>query len=176
MKTFEVIINEIINFLLFPEITGYLLVIKIIFILFGLAFLGFTIWALIKTTWLKRIFLQDFKEILTYRPYGIRKLTKEWKKLEERLSTQLESEIKLAVIEADSLVDETLKNLGYTGESFGERLDKLTADILPNLGEVRQIHNIRNNIIHDPTYKLSQDEAKRALAVYEKALIELDAL
>jgi len=41
---------------------------------------------------------------------------------------------------------------------------------------VREIHKIRNNIIHDPTYKLSQEEVKKALAVYEKALIELDAL
>lgn len=170
------IINEIIQFLLFPEFTGWLLVIKIIFIFFGLFFLGFTVWALINTSWLKRILLWDLKEILTYRPYGIKKLKKEWKKIKERLETGLESEIKLAVIEADSLVDQTLKNLGYAGESFGERLDKLTLDILPNLEEVREIHKIRNDIIHDPTYKLSQEEAKKALAVYEKALIELDAL
>jgi len=176
MKEFETIINEIIQFLLFPEFSGWLLVIKIIFIFFGLFFLGFTVWALINTTWLKRILLWDLKEILTYRPYGAKKLKKEWKKIKERLETGLESEIKLAVIEADSLVDQILKNLGYAGESFGEKLDKLTPDILPNLEEVREIHKIRNNIIHDPTYKLSQEEVKKALAVYEKALIELDAL
>jgi hypothetical protein len=176
MKEFETIINEIIQFLLFPEFTGWLLVIKTIFIFFGLFFLGFTVWALFNTSWLKRILLWDLKEILTYRPYGIKKFKKEWKKIKERLEAGLESEIKLAVIEADSLVDKTLKNLGYTGESFGEKLDKLTPDILPNLEELREIHKIRNDIIHDPTYKLSQEEAKKALVVYEKSLIELDAL
>jgi len=74
------------------------------------------------------------------------------------------------------LLDETLKRLGYPGESLGERSEKLTVDILPNLEEVRQVHKIRNNIIHDPTYKLNLGEAKKALAIYEKALINLDAL
>jgi len=88
----------------------------------------------------------------------------------------LESEAKLALIEADALLDETLKRLGYPGESLGERLEKLTVDILPNLEEIQKIHKIRNNIIHDPTYKLNLEEAKKALVIYEKALINLDVL
>ena len=155
---------------------GWFLVLKVIFLIFTSFFLGFVIWALIKTTWLKRAFLQDLKEFFTYRPYGLKKFVKEWKKTKERLDTGLESEAKLALIEADALLDETLKRLGYPGESLGERLEKLTVDILPNLEEVRKIHKIRNNIIHDPTYKLNLEEAKKALVIYEKALINLDVL
>lgn len=175
METYQTL-NEILNFLLYPKITVWLLVIKIIFLSFAFFFLGFVIWALINISWLKRILLWDLKEILTYRPYGIRKLKKEWKKIKERLETGLEPEIKLAVIEADSLLDETLKRLGYPGESLVERLEKLVVDILPNLAEVQEVHTIRNNIIHDPAYKLDLEKAKKALAVYEKALINLDVL
>ena len=169
-------LNEIIQFILYPKIEGWLLVIKIIFLAFGSFFFGFVIWALINTSWLKRIFLQDIKEILTYRPYGLKKFIKEWKKIEERLDTGLESEAKLALIEADSLLDEALKRLGYPGESLGERLEKLAVDIMPNLSQVQEVHKIRNNIIHDPTYQLNLEEAKKALGVYQKALTNLDAL
>ena len=169
-------INEIIQFILYPKFSGWLLVLKVIFLIFASFFLGFVIWALIKTTWFKRAFLQDLKEFFTYRPYGLKKFVKEWKKIKERSDTGLESEVKLALIEADALLDETLKRLGYPGESLGERSEKLTVDILPNLEEVRQVHKIRNNIIHDPTYQLNLEEAKESLAIYEKALINLDAL
>jgi hypothetical protein len=169
-------IDEIIQFILYPKITGWLLVIKIIFLGFASYFLGFIIWALINTTWLKRIFLQDLKEFLTYRPYKSKEFIKKWQKIKERLDIGSEPEAKLAFIEADSLLDEALKEQGYAGESLGERLEKLTVDILPNLTQVQEVHKIRNNIIHDPTYKLNLEEAKKALAIYEKALINLDVL
>jgi len=169
-------IDEIIQFILYPKIEGWFLVFKIVFLSFAFCFLGFIVWALINTSWLRRLILQDLKEFLTYRPYRLKKFNKEWKKIKERLDTGLEPEAKLALIEADSLLDETLKWLGYPGESLGERLEKLVVDILPNLAEVQEVHKIRNNIIHDPTYKLNLEEARKALAIYEKSLINLDVL
>lgn len=169
-------IEEIIQFILYPEITGWLLILKIIFLAISSIFLGFIIWALLNTDWLKRLILWDLKEFLTYRPYLMRKYVKEWKKIKKRLTTGLESEAKLAIIEADSLLNETLKNMGYPGKSLGERLDELTPDILSNLGEVREAHKIYSDIIHDPTYRLNLDQAERALSIYEKALSDLQAL
>jgi hypothetical protein len=54
-------------------------------------------------------------------------------------------------------------------------LQKVTAGTLPNVEEVWEAHKIRNNIVHDPDYRLSLDEAKRALEIYEKALTDLQA-
>lgn len=170
------IINDTIQFLLYPEWNTELIVIKVIFILFGLYFLGFIIWALRKTTWLGRILLWDLKEILSYQPYGMKKLDKEWKEIENRMDRGLESDAKLALIEADSLFNESLKRMGYPGESLGERLDHLTVDLLPNLDEVLKVHQVRNDIIHDPTYKLNIKEAKAALEVFQKALFHVGAL
>lgn len=172
----RVIIDIILNFLLYPNLTGWLLIIKIIFLVISSIFLGFIIWALIKTEWLKRLILWDLKEFLTYRAYLVKKYIEEWKEIKKRLDTGLESEAKLAIIEANSLLNEVLKNMGYPGESLGERLDKLTTDVLSNLEEVREAHKIHSDIIHDPTYRLNLDEAKRAISIYEKALIDLQAL
>ena len=172
----KILPQELIQFILYPKITGWLLALKFIFISFGVFFTAYVIWALIKTTWLKRIFLWDLKEFLTYRPYGTKKFKKEWKKIKDMIATELESELKLALIEADKILNKVLEDMGYAGESLGERLDKLTTDILPNLEEVRQAHQLRNDVVHDPSYRIDIAETKKALAAYERALDDLDAI
>ena len=170
------IIDELIPFIISSQFTGWLLIIKILFIIFTLLLLGFVIFALLKTTWLKKLIIWDWLEFLTYRPFGLRKIEKEWQKIKRRLETEMESEWKLAVIEADKIMDDILNRMGFGGKSLGERLGKLTAVSLPNIEEVKEAHKIRNNIIHDPTYRLSLEEAKRVIAIYEKALTDLQAL
>ena len=168
--------EKIIQFILAPQFTGWLLVLKIIFVGISLFFIGFIIFALIKTSWLKLLILRDLQEFLTYRHFGLRKIEKEWQKIKGRLEAEMESEWKLAIIEADKIMDDILNRMGFGGASLGERLTKLTAVSLPNIEEVKKAHKIRNNIIHDPTYRLSLEEAKRIMTIYEKALSDLQAL
>jgi hypothetical protein len=65
--------------------------------------------------------------------------------------------------------------MGYGGESLGERLEKLTAATLPDIEGIREVHQVRNNIIHDPNYKLSLNETRRLLDIFEKAFKDLEA-
>ena len=102
-------------------------------------------------------------------------MVKAWAKITSRLETGLESEYKLAVIEADSILDNILNRMGFSGETLGERLNKLTVATLPNCEQVREAHKIRNNIVHDPSYRLGLDEAKRVLGIYQQALRDLQA-
>lgn len=147
------------------------LFVKIIFLLFALFFFFVIIYFLKKTTWFKRIFFQDFIELYTFKPYGISKSAEAWKKIIARLEIGSEDEAKLAVIEADDLLNETLNRIGYKKEeTLGEKLDEITPDIIPNLEDVWEVHKIRNNIIHDPDYRLTLEEAKKILEVYDKAI------
>jgi len=168
--------KDILNFILNPPFTGWLLFLKILFIIFGLIFLSFIIFALIKTSWLKRMIIWDLQDFLSFRSLRASKVVKKWQKIKKRLEGGIESEAKLAVIEADKILDETLKKMGFSEETLGKKLDKLTAASLPNIEEVKQIHKIRNNIIYDPTYRLDFEEAKKALLIYEKALTDLQVL
>ncbi len=169
-------VDRIISFLISPNFSGWLLVIKIVFIVISFIFFVLIFFYLLKTTWFRWRFLANFVEFFIYRPYGTKKLTKQWAKILARLETELESEYKLAVIEADSMFDDILKEMGYGGESLGERLKKITSAIVPNIEQVWHSHKIRNNIVHDPTYRLKLEEARKAIAAYEKALIDLGAL
>jgi hypothetical protein len=169
-------INEIISFLLYPEFTGWLLVLKYIFLFFGFFFLGYTIWALFKTSWLKRAILIDLKEFLTYKPFYTKIFAPSWKKIEKRLESEIEADLKLAVIEADELLNKAMEEIGYQGKDLTEKLEKVTEDVISNLKELKEIRKVREDIIQDPTYKLSKEEAKRVLKVYEKSLKDLQAL
>jgi len=47
---------------------------------------------------------------------------------------------------------------------------------LPSLAEVQGAHEIRNNIVHDPDYRLNLDGAQKTISFYEKAFTDLDVL
>lgn len=152
---------------------GILLFLKIILIVISLFFLVIIFHSLRKSSWLKNRFLQDMVEILTYRPYGVKKMAKIWSKIKGRLEAGSESEYKLAVIEADSILNDVLERMGFKGEILGDRLKQVTTDILPNIEETREAHKVRNNIVYDPDYKLTLDQAQKVLKTYEQALRDL---
>lgn len=165
-----------ISFLSLAEVTDWLFIVKVIFILFGLFFFGGTIYFLFTTTYLKRLFLQDWIEALTYKAYWIRRARRKWKRIKKRLASPLESEHKLAVIEAGSMLGNALARMGYSGETLDERLEKVSKETLPNLEQIKEVNKIYYNVLHDPDYKLNLNEAKKVLAVYEKALENLEVV
>lgn len=168
--------NSIFQFILSPVFPTWLIIVRIIFVAVAAALLGFIVFALLKTTWLKRLWLWDLQEFTTFRPFGVRRIVREWLRVKARLDTGMESEYKLAVIEADAMLDEILKGMAVAGASLSERLERVTVASLSNIEEVRQAHATRNNIVHDPNYRLSLDESKKTIEIFEKALTDLQAL
>ena len=71
-------------------------------------------------------------------------------------------------MEADSMLDEFLKRMGYTGETLGEKLKPLTASIIPNIDSLWEVHRVRSDIVHDPDYRISMEETRGVLAIYEQ--------
>lgn len=152
---------------------GIILFSKIVVIVFALALFLSICFFLKRSSWAKFRFLMDFTEFLTYQPYGVKRLDKIWAKIAKRLETGSESEYKLAIIEADALLNEVLERTGLKGETLGERLKQLTVKILPNIEDAWEAHKMRNNIVHDPDYRFNLDQARKTLAIYEKSLQDL---
>jgi len=167
--------QKLITIIFSPQFEGWLLTTKIVFIVLSFVFIISLIIFLIKSTWLKRLILEDTAEFLTWRPAGVRRIERTWLRTKARLDSGLESEYKLAVIEADNMLDDILKRMEFAGETLGEKLGGLSAASLPNIEEIKNAHQIRNNIIHDPDYRLSLEEARRVMDIYEKALRDLEA-
>ncbi len=167
---------SIVEFLMYPESSGWLLWTKILFLIVNLAMVAFIIFSLTTTSWLDKLILHDVQEFLTYKHYGLSKTRKKWKEIESHFKGRTEPEMKLAIVEAASLLDNVLRIMSYKGKDLGERLEGLNVDILDNLDEVKKYHKIYFNIIHDPTYRLDFEEAKQAIRSYRAALVNLGAL
>lgn len=101
-----------------------------------------------------------------------KKAVKEWAAITQRLRRGSEAELKLAIIEADKLFDDTIKRMGFAGEMMSERLKKITPAQLSVIENIWNAHKVRNNVVHTPDYRLSRTEAEAAIAVYQKALKE----
>jgi hypothetical protein len=92
-----------------------------------------------------------------------------WSQTLSYLFSQHGSDWKLAIIEADSMLEELLDQLGFKGENLGDRLKSANQDNFPGLTIAWEVHTIRNRIAHEGlAFELSQHEAKRVIALYEQ--------
>jgi len=97
-----------------------------------------------------------------------------WDEIQKKIDSKNSSDWKMAIIEADSLIDEIIKNIGYKGEDLGERLKKIEPSDFDNLQNIWEAHKIRNKIVHEADVsQLTKEEAKETLEKYKKALKEL---
>jgi len=98
------------------------------------------------------------------------KLKIQWENILARLQSDNPSEYKVAVIEADRIVENLIRKLGYKGKNMTEILGEVKPGQIDNLEEIKQSHEVRNRIIHDESFVLDRDTAKKTLAAYENFL------
>ena len=82
---------------------------------------------------------------------------------------------KLAIIEADIILDDTLKQKGYLGSSLGERLKSISPNQLASLNDAWEAHKVRNRIAHDGAdFVLTKRIAQDTIVHYQKVFKEFD--
>lgn len=76
---------------------------------------------------------------------------------------------KLAVMEADSMLDALLDQLGFQGENLGEKLKNAPPDKFRDLAIAWEAHTVRNRIAHEgAAFLLTEKESRRIIALYER--------
>jgi len=105
-----------------------------------------------------------------------KKLKTKWLKIKGKLASQNEAEYKVAIIEADDLIGDLIRRLGFAGENMGERLDNIPLGQLDNVSDLQAAHQTRNRIIHEENFQLSREEALKTLELYEKFLDYFEVL
>lgn len=102
-------------------------------------------------------------------------LRRRWQEVESLLDAPGEMSPKLAVIEADKLLDHALKALAMPGETLGERL-KFAAYKYPKLQDVWWAHRVRNRLVHEASYRLDRVIARKAIRSFRNALKMMGAI
>lgn len=111
------------------------------------------------------------------RPFASeRVLLRRWQEIESRLLSRSKSGGAMAILEADSFVDQILSEMGYHGKDFGERLDAIPPGHFTRFPDLRAAHEIRNRIVLDSEFSIDRPEAVRVLSLYRGFLEELEVL
>lgn len=85
-------------------------------------------------------------------------------------------EPKLAVLEADKLVDVVLKKGGVRGESIGERLRKIESLVNRSIyNDMWEAHKVRNQLAHEVGYHVEPQKARDAIWKMKRFLVALGA-
>ena len=114
-----------------------------------------------------------FRHIVLQSDISKKQAQESWHGIEEQFYRGGESDLKVAILEADKLLNDALREAGIMGIQLGDRLKKTNTGQIPNLNELWQAHKLRNQIAHEPNFKLKRDLAERALEIYETALKNL---
>ena len=163
-------IKDFIYFISSPQLQDYLFPVKLIFVAFGMFFLAFVIYFMINSSWLQYKFLEDVTEFFSWQSYGAREITKRWNKIKKRADSGLESDFKLAIIDADDFLVEVLESRGYEADTFEDSIEMARNFVGATAAEILNAHEIRNSIVFDPDYKLPDEQAKKVLDAYEDAV------
>lgn len=99
-----------------------------------------------------------------------------WKQIQKRMQSKEQNQWKLAVLEADRILNEILKMSGYLGDDLDEKLELITPAQLANVEDVKAAHEIRNKISQDPTFEITQEKAKDAINIYKQSFKELNLI
>ena len=103
------------------------------------------------------------------------KYRQSWLMIEGQLTKDNESSYHLAILNADKLLDQALKQRAFKGETMGERM-KSAKDTWKNANAVWSAHKIRNRIAHEPDVKISYNQTRQALVDFKQALKDLGAI
>lgn len=93
-----------------------------------------------------------------------------WAKIEQ-VQKMGEAGWQVAIIQADKLLDQALRERGFSGETMGERLKSSHAG-----DKVWAAHKIRNRIAHESDVRLNPIMVNQALRGFKQGLKNVGAL
>ena len=98
---------------------------------------------------------------------------KQWQKVLEHINSSNPSDWRLAIMESDSMLEALTFDLGFVGDTLGERLKNANVNHFKTLSEAWDAHKLRNKIAHVGLgFHLEYREAKKAIEQYESVFTE----
>ncbi len=165
--------QEIFGFLVSGELQHNIFLVKIIFIIFSFFCLAGVIYLYKKTGYLHYDQLETWDILKNFKDYGSSKAQKQWRKIKQNFEKDDPVYWKVALLEAEKLMDEILVRMGLGSGTMDERLSRASVDEIPNLQDVIRARNLCQDIARDPDYRLNKEDAEKTLGSFEKALLAL---
>lgn len=96
-----------------------------------------------------------------------------WKHIQSLMDSSNPSQWREAILEADIMLEDMLKEQRYTGAGVGEMLKQVERSDFDTLDAAWEAHKVRNDIAHrGSTSELTEQLARRTIARYESVFRE----
>ena len=91
-----------------------------------------------------------------------------WDTVVSRADSDNPNDWKIAILEADIILDDMLDHLGYTGNSMGDKLKQIEKSDFLTLDKAWEAHKVRNAIAHEGSeFLINHREVLRILELYK---------
>ncbi len=100
-----------------------------------------------------------------------------WSQIQEHVRDDSPSAWRIAIIEADILLEETLTNAGYVGMTIGEKLKGANPLSFTTLHDAWEAHKVRNEIAHAGSdFVLTKKIAAETIVRFERVFREFGVI
>lgn len=107
--------------------------------------------------------------------FNVARYQAQWLAIENTVSRDNQASWQVAIMNADKLVDQALRERRFKGQTMGERM-KSAEKTWRNVNHVWGAHKIRNQLAHEVDTQLSYDITLRSLSAFKQALKDLGAI
>jgi len=99
----------------------------------------------------------------------------QWEEVQKLFESTNPADWRLAIIEADSMLDKLLIDMGYSGDTMAERLNNIDTGDFPMLNAAWEAHKVRNRIAHEGMdYIINSRDAHRVYRLYESVFASVN--
>lgn len=103
----------------------------------------------------------------------VSKVQLRWNHVLERAHSADEKDWRLAILEADIMLNDLLDMLGYKGETMGDKMKQVGRDKFRTIDLAWEAHRVRNAIAHRGSiHTLTHHEVRRVIGLYRQVFHE----
>lgn len=100
-----------------------------------------------------------------------------WARILEHANSNNPADWRLAIIEADIMLEEALRTAGYHGDGVGEMLKSVDPSDMLTLNAAWEAHKVRNRIAHTGgDFQLTDRETRRVISLFESVFREFQII
>jgi len=120
---------------------------------------------------------EKIKEALSKEKEKERNENPRWKYILTLVESPNESDWRVAIIEADAMMEEVLRNSGLSGSTVSELLEAAKGNGYQSIQDAWDGHLVRNQIAHEGSdFPVSQVESRRVVKMFQNFFEELQVI
>ena len=132
------------------------------------------IYSAIRIRQIRREETEELDQIIVAKGTAEKKREK-WNRLVELASSESQSDWRLAILEADTMLDDMVDVMGYKGDGLGDKLKQIERSDFVTLDKAWEAHKVRNRIAHAGSdFVLTQRETRRVIDLYKQVFEEFE--